>query len=140
VLALDFQDDGGGNGGNLSISFNEAPPPPTVDVSVNRNGTFNSRTGVATISGTYTCSDADFIDLFVDARQNVGRFAVTGSGEFFDFGTCDGATHAWSAEVFPDNGRFGGGKAMTVTFTFACGPFECAEGFVEQMVQLRGKK
>jgi hypothetical protein len=140
VLAIDDQGDGGGNGGNLSISFNEAPPPPTVDVTVNRNGTFNSRTGVATISGTYTCTDADFIELFVDARQNVGRFAVTGSGEFFDSGTCDGASHAWSVEVFPQNGRFGGGKAMTMTFTLACGTFECAEGFVEQTVHLRGKK
>ena len=139
VLAIDDQEDGVGNGGNLSISFNEAPPPPTVDVTVNRTGTFNSRTGVATISGTYTCSDADFIDLFVEATQNVGRFSVTGSGEFFDFDTCDGTSHAWSAEVFPNNGRFAGGKALTVTFTFACGTFECAEGFVEQTVRLRGK-
>jgi hypothetical protein len=46
----------------------------------------------------------------------------------------------WSAEVFPENGKFKGGKAMTVTFTFACAPFECTEGFVEQTVQLRGKK
>jgi hypothetical protein len=139
VLAIDDQSDGSGNGGNLDISFNEAPPPPTVDVTVNRTGTFNSRTGVATISGTYTCTDGEFIDLFVDATQNVGRFAVVGSGEFFDFGTCDGTSHAWSAEVFPANGKFAGGKAMTVTFTFSCGPFDCAEGFVEQTVRLRGK-
>src|ERR1700752_464596 len=32
VLAIDDQFDGGGNGGNLSISFNEIPPPPTVDI------------------------------------------------------------------------------------------------------------
>jgi hypothetical protein len=25
-------------------------------------------------------------------------------------------------------------------FTFACGTFECTEGFVEQTLQLRGKK
>ena len=73
MLAIDDQFDGGGNGGSLNISFNEAPPPPTVDISVNRLGKFNSRTGVATISGTYTCDNADFIDVFVDARQNVGR-------------------------------------------------------------------
>ncbi|HEV2906684.1 MAG TPA: hypothetical protein VGZ50_05155 [Actinomycetota bacterium] len=139
VLAIDDQFDGGGNGGSLNISFNEAPPPPTVELTVNRIGKFNSRTGVATISGTYTCENADFIEVFVDARQKVGRFTVVGFGDFFDFGTCDGESHAWSTDVFPDNGKFAGGKTMTLAFSFACGPFECAEGFVEQTVQLRGR-
>lgn len=138
VLAIDDQFDGGGNGGNLSISFNEVPPPPTVDITVNRFGTVNARTGVATISGTYTCTNGDFIDVFVDARQNVGRFTIFGSGSFFDFGTCDGASHTWAADVFPQNGKFAGGKTLTVTFAFSCGPFECGVGFVEQKVQLRG--
>lgn len=139
VLAIDDQFDGGGNGGSLNISFNEAPPPPTVDITVDRFGKVNARTGVATISGTYTCDNGDFIDVFVEARQNVGRFTVLGFGEFFDFGTCDGASRTWSADVFPDNGKFAGGKTLTLAFAFACGPFECADGFVEQTVQLRGR-
>ncbi len=140
VLAFDDQFDGGGNGGSLSISFNEIPPPPTVDITVNRFGTVNAQTGVATISGTYTCTDGDFIDVFVNARQNVGRFAILGSGGFFDSGTCDGTSRTWSAEVFPQNGKFKGGKALTVTFGISCGLFECGSGFVEQTVQLRGGK
>jgi hypothetical protein len=140
VLAIDDQFDGSGNGGLLSISFNEIPPPPTVDITVNRFGQFNARTGVATISGTYTCTNGDFIDVFVDARQNVGRFTILGSGGFFDFGTCDGTPHTWAAEVFPQNGKFAGGKTMTLTFATSCGPFECGFGFVEQTVQLRGGK
>ncbi len=140
VLAIDDQFDGGGNGGSLSISFNEAPPPPTVDITVNRFGTFNAHTGVAAISGTYTCTNGDFIEVFVDARQNVGRFfTILGSGGFFDFGTCDGASHAWAADVVPQTGKFAGGKATTVTVAFACGPFQCAEGFAEQTVVLRGR-
>jgi len=138
VLAMDDQLDGGGNGGLLSISFNEAPPPPTVDVTVNPVGKVNARTGVATISGTYTCTNGDFIEMFGDARQGVGRFTIVGSFSFFDSGTCDGAHHSWSADVFPQNGKFAGGKTTTVTFAFACGPFECASGFVEQTVRLRG--
>jgi Family of unknown function (DUF6299) len=139
VLAIDDQADEGGNGGLLNISFNEAPPPPTVDLTVNRFGTVKARTGVATISGTYTCTNADFIQTSVDARQNVGRFfTILGGGSFFDSGTCDGELHRWSADVFPQSGKFGGGKAMTVTFAFSCGPFQCADGFVEQTVQLRG--
>ena len=139
VLAIDDQFDGGGNGGLLSISFNEIPPPPTVDITVNRYGTVNGRTGVATISGTYTCTNGDFIEVFVDARQNIGvRSAVLGFGGFFDFDTCDGAPHSWSADIFPQNGKFAGGKTMTLTFAFSCGTFECGFGFVEQTVKLRG--
>ena len=138
VLAFDFQGDGGGNGGSLSISFNEIPPPPTVEITVNRSGTVNAQTGVATISGTYTCTNGDFIDIFVDARQRVGRFFIFGSGGFFDFGTCDGTSHTWSAEIFPQNGIFKGGKSLTLNFATSCGAFECGFGFVEQTVQLRG--
>lgn len=140
VLAFDDQFDGAGNGGNLSISFNEVPPPPTIDFTVNRFGSVNAQTGVATISGTYTCTNGDFFDVFVDARQNVGRFAIFGSGEFFDFGTCDGTAHNWSADVFPQNGKFKGGKALTLNFATSCGAFECGFGFAEQTVQLRGGK
>lgn len=141
VLAFDDQFDGSGNGGNLSISFNEVPPPPTIEeFTVNRFGTVNAQTGVATVSGTYTCSNGDFIDIFVDARQRVGRFFIFGSGGFFDFGTCDGTPHSWSAEVFPQNGIFKGGKTLTLNFAQACGAFECGFGFVEQTVQLRGGK
>jgi hypothetical protein len=138
VLAIDDQNDGGGNGGSLSISFNEVPPPPTVDITVNHFGTFNSTTGGATISGTYTCTNGDFFDVFVDARQNVGRFTIFGSGEFFEFGTCDGTSHSWSADIFPQNGTFKGGKTLTLNFALSCGPFQCGFGFVEQTVQLRG--
>jgi hypothetical protein len=139
ILAIDDQTNGDGlNGGSLNISFNEAPPPPTVDITLNKVGRVNAKTGVATISGTYTCTDADFIDAEVDASQRAGRVIISGFGEFFDSGTCDGTSHDWSAQVFGDNGRFVGGKAMTVTFAFACGAFDCADGFAEQTVRLRG--
>jgi len=143
VLAIDDQNDGGGNGGSLSISFNEIPPPPTVDITVNRYGTVDAHTGIATISGTYTCSNGSSLDAFVDASQKVGNGRIAtifGSGSFFDSGTCDGAPHAWSAAVVPQSGKFAGGKSMTVTFAFACGSFQCTEGFAEQTVQLRGGK
>jgi hypothetical protein len=41
--------------------------------------------------------------------------------------------------VPPDNGKFAGGKAVSVTFAFARGPFECGVDFGERIVQLRGK-
>jgi len=138
ILAIDDQFDGGGNGGSLSISFTEVPPPPTVNISVDPVGSVNTKTGVATISGTYTCSNGEFIDVFVNASQSVGRFTISGFGSFSAARTCDGAPHSWSAEVFPQNGKFSGGQSLTMTFASSCGPFECSSGFVEQTVQLRG--
>jgi hypothetical protein len=140
VLAIDDQGDGGGNGGNLTISFTAAPPPPTIDFTVNPTGRVNTKTGVATISGTVSCSDSDFVEIDVEARQSVGRFVVRGFGSFFEFGTCDGTSHAWSADIYPENGKFAGGKALTANFSFGCGVFECNGGYVEQTVMLRGGK
>ena len=141
ILAIDDQLNGDGlNGGTLNLSMFEIVSPTIDTFTVNRYGRVNTRTGVATISGTYSCSHADFIDVFVDARQPVGRFTILGSGEFFDFNTCDGEIHQWSAQVFPDNGKFAGGKTLTLNFATSCGPLECAFGFAEQRVQLRGGK
>lgn len=138
VLAIDDQFDGGGNGGELHISFNDVPPPPKVEITLDPVGKVNARTGVARVSGTFTCTDGDFIELFGEARQNVGRFTVIGSFGAFDSGTCDGTPHNWSADVIPFNGKFAGGKTMTVTFAFSCGLFQCGDGFVERQVMLRG--
>ncbi len=140
VLAFDDQLDGSGNGGLLDISFSGLPDPPTLDITLDRAGSVDTRTGVATLSGTFTCTNADFVELYVDARQTVGRFIVRGSGWFFDVGTCDGSPHGWSADVYPENGKFAGGRAMSVAFAYTCGIFECAEGYAEQSVMLRGKR
>ena len=102
VLAIDDQYDGGGNGGLLSISFTVPPPTPTLDITVNRFGQVNARTGIATISGTYTCMNGDDFLAVVGTRQNVGRFSIVGWGNLFECGTCDGAPHAWAADVFPE--------------------------------------
>ena len=140
VLAIDDQQNGDGlNGGQLNISISEVAVP-TVNVTVNRVGSFNSRTGYVTISGTYSCTSGSSINVFVDARQNAGRFVVLGYGSFYDANTCDGSVRPWSAVVQPTAGKFAGGKALTVTFSFACGQVECATGYVEQTVLLTGKK
>jgi hypothetical protein len=141
ILAIDDQGDGNfSNGGTLHISFNAALPPPTVDVTVDPIGRVNLQTGVAYLTGTYTCSSADLIQLFGEARQVLPRFVVAGSFEFGDIITCDGTVHPWSATVVPQSGKFAGGKAMTVTFAFSCNDFECADDYVEQTVILRGGK
>jgi hypothetical protein len=136
ILAFDDQLDGGGNGGTLVISVEEAPPPPEIDITVDPVGTFDPRSGSATISGTVTCSaDADFAFIEAELRQQVGRFVITGFGGLDVL--CDGTTQSWSMEVFGSNGLFKGGRAVAVTFAIACGLFDCGFDFEEQLVRLR---
>jgi hypothetical protein len=140
ILAIDDQLDGSGNGGQLSISFNEIPPPPVINITIDPYGKVNTRSGVATVTGTYTCSGGDFLEVYGDATQEAGRFTVLGNFYFSNSGTCDGTARKWSAAVYPNAGKFAGGKAMTVTLAYACGVFECGYGYTEQVVILQGKK
>lgn len=136
VMVIDDQGDGTpATGGNLVLDVNQAPPPPTVDVAVDGRATVD-RSGTAWITGTYSCTDADFIELSGQLTQTVGRFKVNGWGYLFEFGTCDGAAHTFSMPITGDNGKFAGGKAASITFSFACGAFECSEGYNEQSVML----
>lgn len=136
VMVIDDDlDETGLNGGNLVIDVTEAPPAPTVDVTVYPRAKV-TRDGTALISGTYSCTDADFIFIDGQLKQQVGRFTVSGWGGFGAEGTCDGARHDFTMPIQGENGTFAGGKAASITFTFACGAFECAEGYAEQTVML----
>ena len=136
ILAFDDQEDGSGNGGTLNITIDLAPPPPTVDVTVDPVGQFTS-SGSAIISGTVTCAgEADFTSLEVELRQTVGRFTITGFG-FTEF-ACDGSTQSWSLEVLAQNGIFKGGRSVALTFAIACGAIDCGVDFEEATVRLRG--
>lgn len=136
ILVLDDQSDEAGNGGTLHISVDEAPPPPTIDVTVDPIGAFNPTTGSATISGTVVCSsDANFAFVDVQLRQQVGRFVVSGFGSIDVL--CDGTAQPWALEVTGSNGLFKGGRAAAVTFAVACSEMGCSEDFEEQTVMLR---
>lgn len=131
-LILAFSDTPGVTGG-LLVLHAEASVMPEVSLVVNPRGKVD-RYGNALISGTYTCSGGDFLDLFTSLRQPVGRFAIQGDG--YAFGTCDGATHSWTAVVVPYNGKFAGSRAATFTFAFSCGSVFCADTYVERTVRL----
>ena len=136
ILAFDDQFDGAGNGGLLEITIDVAPPPPSVDVTVDPVGHFN-KSGSATITGTVTCTgEAVFAFIDLQLTQKVGRFTIIGSG-FTEF-VCDGTTQPWSVEVFGFTGAFKGGRAASVTFAVACGSFDCGFDSEERIVMLRG--
>jgi hypothetical protein len=139
ILAFDDQLDGAGNGGALDIAIDAAPPPPTIDITVDPVGSFNKVTGSATISGTFGCTgDADFAEIDVQLAQNVGRFTISGFGGMFaEAPVCDGSIQPWSVEVFGQNGKFKGGRSVAVTFAFACGTFNCGFDEEQSIVKLR---
>jgi len=138
ILVFDYQGDGGGNGGSLVLSARDAPPPPELEFSIAKVGKFNPATGSATILGTVSCTGGDeFSKTFIDLQvsQIVGRFRISGVG-FATF-ICDGSTQAWFADVFSDDGKFGGGKASVRAFALACTEGGCDEMELTATVTLR---
>jgi hypothetical protein len=120
-----------GGGGTLDFHVDVAPPSPTVTLTVDGAGSFKS--GVATIRGSVTCSNADGVGIDAEVVQRVGRRLVRGFGGTF----VDCSETRWSMEVFGENGTFGGGAVTANVFAFACGPFECADASVSRTVRLR---
>jgi hypothetical protein len=136
-FVMAFSDTPGVTTGTLVVRAEAIPPPPEVDVTVNPTGTFDPKSGAATISGTLQCSGADAQFAFVDVtlRQTIGRFTLLGFGSID--AACQASPQPWSVEVFSENGKFSGGKAVTVAFAFACGSFLCGDDFEERTVRLR---
>ncbi|HEV2005933.1 MAG TPA: hypothetical protein VGQ85_04890 [Candidatus Limnocylindrales bacterium] len=138
ILVFDYQADGGGNGGSLQINVSAAPPPPVIHLTVNPSGSFNPKTGSATIRGTITCSGGtggkDILD--VQLTQTVGRFKFSAEAAV-QIPECDGAAHAWTAGLLSPGGKFGGGKASVSVFALTCGLFDCASDTVNRTVTLK---
>lgn len=133
---LAFDDTSGPpNGGTLQISVSELQPSEAA-VTVDPTGIVNTHTGVVTVSGTFTCANADFAFVDVTVTQTVGRFTISGFGEIFA-DPCDGQSHPWSLDVTGSNGKFAGGKANVDAFMFACGAIECATDETSQAIRLR---
>lgn len=136
IMIFDFAESGGGT---ATVTLGEIPPPPVLGLTVDPTGTFDPQTGAATITGTYECTNAFFVAIFGNVTQTVGRFKIEGFFNTFDM-QCDGEVHPWSADVTGSNGKFAGGRAMTVTIGFSCGIVFCTQAFVEQTVLLKGGK
>lgn len=127
---------GGGPAGELVFNLDLAPPvvPVELTISVDPAGQFD-RQGVATISGTITCSGAEYVDLSAELRQQVGRFSVIGYG-FASVG-CASAGAPWQMQIQGITGKYAGGRATASVFAEACGLDDCAFEAVEASVRLR---
>jgi hypothetical protein len=124
-------------GGTLNLVVDEAPPPPTIDVTINKTGVAD-KYGGATISGTVTCTGDDAVLFAVEGQvtQTVGRLIIS-SYFYTDVSVaCDGTPIAWTGYAPPTNGKFAGGKAVTVAFSYGCGLYQCSTGYAEAIVKL----
>jgi len=135
IMVLD--DDDSANGGDLTFTVREAPPPPEVTLTVNPTGSHDPATGSATVSGTMSCvGEVEFAVVFAELHQRVGRGEVVGAGDMEV--ACDGVARPWTLTIMPLFGtKFAGGKAASFTFGVACGPVFCHEDFIEHTVQLK---
>jgi hypothetical protein len=111
---------------------------PEAAVTVDPTGLIDRQAGVVTVSGTFTCANADFAFVDVTVTQRVGRFIISGFGSIFA-DPCDGQSHPWSMDVTGSNGKFAGGKADVDASMLACGPVECATDEAIQTIRLRTK-
>ena len=125
-----------GGGGTLEFHVDIAPPPPTVDLTVDGMGSFTP-SGTATIRGTIACSgDVQFVEISVELSQRVGRLVIHGFGGLFDAG-CPTIPTPWSIDITSADGKFLGGAVQVNAFVFACNGFECADDFVSRSARLR---
>jgi hypothetical protein len=136
IMLSDDQSDGGGNGGSLSIVFRG---PPTIDVTIDPVGRVNAKSGDVVLTGTFTCREADFVDIDGGLTQQTKRFRVQGTFAGFPDAICDGTAQTWTGTVTPDAGKFVGGRAAAEAFGFACTFFDCAQTpEIDTTVRLKG--
>ena len=126
-----------GPGGSLAFNVGEGPPPLEIDVEIAGRGTVIPKDGVATVSGTLTCSQPAFVDISGSLEQQAGRATI--NGFFFETVECDSYL-AWSATIQPENGRLVGGPASVSVFAIGFGQFEIAEDEASAAVRLRGQR
>ena len=101
ILVADI---GGGSGGTLNLSVST----PGVELTVDRFGQFDPKTGVATVTGTLTCPSGSTGTISGSLSQRTAS-ANTGANPINV--PCNGAAQQWSIAFTPFAGKFTGGPA-----------------------------
>jgi hypothetical protein len=117
--------------------------PLQVILSLNATGSFDPKTGVATVGGTVGCNVPGSVsDVNGTLQQKIGRVLLTAQFSTGGF-ECTPPKTTWSATAASPNGLFTGGKArLSNAFSSACNETSCSEASISGpvTVKLSGKK
>ena len=124
-----------GGGGSLVFYLDLAPPPPTIDLTIDARGPFN-KAGSAIIGGTIACTNASGFAAEVQASQRVA-------------GSSSGVSGSSTGNARKSRRPVGRGvrrerqvrhrSTPVVVFANACGPLECAEASVSRRCASSGE-
>jgi len=107
---------------------------------VDPNGSFDSKTGRATIHGTVTSTRATIVDVHGTLRQKLGRTRII-QGTFGLSVPCTNSA-TWTATVESATGAFGGGAAEVSLDANAVDPItlESTNATMDVVAKLNGSK
>jgi hypothetical protein len=109
-------------------------------VTLDPTGSLNTKTGVATIHGTISCSREASGEVSAFAFQEGGRFDAQGNG-FSEIATCGPETTSWSVEITSETTKFLAGDADVGGEVFVFTEDGASTGtFLEGTVRLRPSK
>jgi hypothetical protein len=109
-------------GGDLAFSVMSLGEALMVNLTLNAKGTFDPRTGSATIRGIVTCNEPTGVDISGIVRQKYRRSIII--ADFFTNVPCDGAS-SLSQIVRSNTGAFDRGYVEILATASACGPLNC---------------
>jgi hypothetical protein len=132
-----FSDRPSVNGGQLELSVEPLRAAPTATLTMDSDPTAYAD-GTVTVSGTYTCENADAQLAGKVSQGSQGSESHLRANHFFLAGlSCDGATHRWETVATSYSGHpVAGGRALATASFFACGDLQCVASDVEQVVQV----
>jgi hypothetical protein len=132
---------GGPDSGVVTLDLSEVLPLPDITLAIDPRGSVNSRTGVATVRGTVTCSRPFVLNyITVELSQLFARrVTISGGGSIGDV-PCSTSGSAWSVVVQGVNGRFAPGGATATARTAACNQESCTDEVnVTKSIRLQGR-
>lgn len=103
--------------GHVHLVSQPPPPPLTLAIGLPKTGVADRTSGIATVSGTVTCSTPTTVWVSGTLTQRATRFAVA-TGQFYRTVECSGTT-AWQATVSSSNSvPFNAGQAQLSVHAF----------------------
>jgi HYR domain-containing protein len=109
-----------------------------MGLAINGSGSVSAKTGMASISGTISCSRPIGIYVSGTLSQVVANRATI-SGSFSTYVNCSAPSVSWSASVSGSNGKFAAGKASVSVDAYGC-ELSCHSASATAAVRLSASK